>query len=269
MNKIQLIKILIVGLCLTIIFPKRIDAQGVKGTETEKEYSKFTIILGPSLFDKAIMNPVIKGEYSPKNRLTPSVIFGFEYKLIEQNNLSLITGLNFDFGPTVNFELEIGRGDIDFYNESLLLEARSYSIVTFSSPLLLNYSKKIKNTKLFITTGLKIMYLPNGKVISRFSYRPTNTFDEVKLGGLEMFSPKNIYQGSFVFGLGFKRKVRNSEVGVKVIRVVNFQNTFEGTYWFGSFINTDSFSGEYKVSGNYTGILLSYTLPKFKLNFYK
>ena len=47
------------------------------------------------------------------------------------------------------------------------------------------------------------------------------------------------------------------------------QNTFEGTYWFGSFINSDSISGEYKVSGNYTGILLSYTLPKFKLNFYK
>jgi|AntRauTorcE11898_2_1112593.scaffolds.fasta_scaffold00333_2 hypothetical protein len=119
-----------------------------------------------------------------------------------------------------------------------------------------------------LRVGLKAMYFPHGGLSLGASYTNADNTDTREMFGLYADSPRNSWQGSFVVGTGMHRMEKFGLLKAQLFYVMNFQNTMKGEYLYGNLLQSDDSRGYYKLSGNYVGLLFSYSFKKKKSDFY-
>lgn len=219
------------------------------------QYSKFGIVIGGSLYDKAKIEREY-GELSFKNKPIPSYSFGIEYDLFPKNRWSVITGLNASLEPIYNVEYTIKAEDISGMTEDLTDGASQYSTMSFSAPILITFKEKLSE-KIYLEfrLGIKALYYLDG-----FAEHSVSFVDEVALTSTSVFGLRmettnmnNLY-GSFVFGGGINFITKWSLIKLNLVYNYNFQNTMEGEYLFDNLIVSKRTYGKYYLSGNYIGL---------------
>jgi len=224
----------------------------------ERQYRNWSFLLGPSIYNAGkTINET--GSYKLESMPIFSFSAGFEYYLINKGNNSLLTGLWIAYEPELHIDVDFKEEEFAFNILQGNTAEKSYFIPTYSIPLLFEHTfgtKKYFNGLI----GLKMMYFLDGDSIHGWSY----DIPEVKYFQIRNLTPKNVIQGSFVIGVGMKKRIKNSLVSLKIISVFNFQNTFKGNYWIDNLLISGPTAGEYVMSGNYTNLQISLNLPKRK-----
>jgi hypothetical protein len=240
---------------------------GQIGTEyyALKKYYKTGIVLGPTVYNKGIIEPQY-GEYTFTNKALFSFNAGIEYDFYPDKKWSFITGFIVALEPVYNVVVSINKEDIySHFDSDVSLDAKAYSITSFSFPFLLQMNIQASN-KLFIdfVTGLKAMYFPPGSSILTWTFHNENDTESREVFTLWADSPDNLFQGSFIIGSGMSYAMKHLLIKTNVIYVMNFQNIMEGEYSYDNmFVSAPSF-GYYKLSGNYLGLLFTIRLAKKK-----
>jgi len=254
-----------VGGILTIVFPLFIQAQQITEYPELNKYRKWAIVAGPVLYNKASITPQY-GDYTFENKPILGFNAGFEYNFYPERRWSFCTGVLVALEPVYSVEYRI-------YNKDLFPEAlgdltnktKMYSIVSFSSPLLLRLNiQSGNNTFISFLTGFKAMYFPNGGAEMVHAISSQELSETREVFGLKLESPKNSIQGSFVVGTGFSYAMDKVLLKANLIYVMNFQNTISGEYQFANLFTSPDTRGYYDLSGNYLGLLFSVSLKKGK-----
>jgi len=254
-----------VGGILTIVFPLIIQAQPITEYPELNEYRKWGIIAGPVLYNKATITPQY-GDYTFENKPILGFNAGIEYDFYPDAKWSFITGFYTAIEPVYNLQFTLKKTDIyNHFDEDYTDQINSYSIVTFSSPLLLRLTIQSGNKSyVSFSTGLKAMYFPNGGADMVYAMTSQELSETREVFGLKLESPKNSFQGSFVVGTGFSYAMDKVLLKANLIYVMNFQNTISGEYQFANLFTSPDTRGYYDLSGNYLGLLFSVSLKKGK-----
>ncbi|HHN48233.1 MAG TPA: hypothetical protein ENN08_04780, partial [Bacteroidales bacterium] len=194
----------IVGCILTIVFPLIIQAQSITHYPVLEQYRKWSIVAGPVIYNRASITPQY-GEYTFKNLPIYGFNAGLEYNFYPELKWSLITGLYTAIEPVYNLNFTIKQFDLyKHYYENLSFQVKMYSLVSFSSPLLLRLNIQT-GSKTFISllTGFKAMYFPQGDAEMVVAISSQELSESREVFGLKLESPENSFQGSFVAGTGF------------------------------------------------------------------
>lgn len=249
---------------LAIIFPVLSQAQNNVEYHVLNKHRNWGIVAGPVLFDKATIAPQY-GDYSFINNHSLGYNAGVEYNFYQNRKWSFTTGLITSVEPIYNVQFTIKKDDLYPGRVNDLTDrVKSYSLNSFSSPLLLKLNIQASNSIFInVTTGLKIMYFPDGSADMTITI--TNDVDEERqVFGLKMESPENIFQGSFVIGTGLSYALEKVLLKANFIYVMNFQNTISGEYQFANLFSSQNTRGYYDLSGNYLGLMFSVSLKKSK-----
>ena len=258
------LKRIIVGLVLTMIFLVDVKGQTISfDLGNADTYRNWSFFLGPVIYDKArVASTYGPFVFNAKRMLGYNV--GFEYDFHRNSRVSFSTGLTIALEPGYHFTHAVKKEDIyPQFEEDIEHRELAYTISSFSLPLLVHYkilTKKKKAIDLF--AGMKAMLFPSGNLEYIASVSNRTLTSEKDVFHLYLDSPDNYIQGSFVFGSGYELKHKKRLWKVNLIRVINFQNLLEGQYWTKNLNVTPLSAGQYKLSGNYWGILCSIALKK-------
>lgn len=262
---INRINITMVGIILTIVFPIIVRSQINNEYPVLKDYRKWGIIAGPILYDKAYISSQY-GDYSFTNKPIFGFNAGIEYNLHPSSKWSYTTGIIVALEPIYNIQTSIKKEDLySTYESNVLVDAKMYSITSFSAPLLLKLNI-LASSKMFLnfTSGMKIMYFPSGDAEFTVTIANEDDTESRQVFGLRLFSPENSFQGSFVVGTGVSYALEKVLLKANLIYVMNFQNTISGEYQFANLFTSPDTRGYYDLSGNYLGLLFSVSLKKSK-----
>jgi hypothetical protein len=253
-----------VGILLTIVFISGAFAQQHNEYPDLKKYSRWGFVFGPVLYNKA-KTSTHYGDYTIKNKPIWGFNAGFEYIFHPDKKWSFVTGFIVALEPIYNFDYKFKDGDIfpQFDEEDLMDSATEYAILTYSVPLLIRLNLKV-NKKVYINflSGIKLMFFPHGTAEFTVSYTNANNTESREVFGLRVESPDNAIQGSFIVGTGVSLAIRKMLLKTNLVYVMNFQNTFEGEYQFDNLLTSPPSRGDYKLSGNYVGLLFAINLLK-------
>lgn len=254
-----------VGIILTIVFPLITQAQQIAEYPELNKYRKWAIVAGPVLYNKATITPQY-GDYTFKNSPIYGFNAGFEYNFYPEKKWSFCTGFLVALEPVYSVEYRIYNKDL--FPETigdLTNKTKMYSIVSFSSPLLLRLNIQSGNrTFVSLLTGFKVMYFPKGDAEMVHAITSQELSETREVFGLILESPQNSIQGSFVVGTGFSYAMDKVLLKANLIYVMNFQNTISGEYQFANLLTSPDTRGYYDLSGNYLGLLFSVSLKKGK-----
>jgi len=259
------IKIALLGILLSNAFQNVAFSQGQKVYHELSRFSKWSIVAGPVIYNKAVLTPQY-GDLTFKNRPMWGFNAGILYDFYPDRKWSFQTGLIVALEPIYSIEYEILKNDLySSWTEDLADKAEMYAIYSFSSPLLINLKLKTgKRTFANFSTGLKIMYFPNGQSEFIVSISDEQISDHREIFGLKLESPKNSIQGSFIIGAGLSYVMEKILLKANLIYVMNFQNTISGEYQFANLFTSPDTRGYYDLSGDYLGLLFSVSWKKFK-----
>lgn len=255
-----------VGIVVSTIFINLpISAQFNKNYNIISKYHKWGIIAGPVLYKKAKLYPQF-GNYSFDNKPIWGFNAGIEYDIAPERSWSFITGLILAYEPVYNLHYRIKKEDLyPVYTEDATGDVKMYANPSFSIPLLVRYNYLIRrNSFIYIVTGFKLMYFPNGEASLTLIFRNEDPSEAKEVFGLRLDSPDNSFQGSYVIGSGFAIALNNTFIKTTLLYVINFQNTIEGEYQFGNLAVSLPTRGDYKLSGNYLGLLFTVSFAKKK-----
>ncbi len=228
------------------------------------EYSKWSFVAGPVLYNKAEVTPQY-GNHILENRNMPGFNAGVMYDFNPDRKWSFQTGLLVAKEPIYSIRYKIEHHDLfESYQGDLIDSYHSYAIYTFSFPLLLRLNVQTgDHSYVSFLTGLKAMYFPHGG--SEYVYPIID--DEVLMQGFEVFglkleSPENTMQGSFLIGTGYSLARKKVLLKASLIYVMNFQNTITGEYQFANLFTSPDTRGYYNLSGNYLSLLFAVSFKK-------
>ena len=250
---------------LPIVFPLIIQAQSITHYPVLEQYRKWSIVAGPVIYNRATITPQY-GEYTIENSPIYGFNAGFEYDFYPERRWSFSTGFLVALEPVYSVEYRIYNKDL--FPETLgdlTNKTKMYSIVSFSSPLLLRLNIQSGNrTFISFLTGFKAMYFPKGDAEMVHAITSQELSETREVFGLKLESPHNSIQGSFVVGTGFSYGIDKVLLKANLIYVMNFQNTISGEYQFANLFTSPDTRGYYDLSGNYLGLLFSVSLKKSK-----
>lgn len=255
----------IVGILLTIALSKGVLAQRGNHYPQLAKFSNWSLVAGPVLYNSAKLTPQY-GDYTFDNLPILGFNAGLMYNFHPEKKWSFITGLTVAIEPVHNIKYTFKEHDIySQYGGDYTDKMKVYSIVSFSTPLLISLNLRLGNkTYGHLLTGLKAMYFPHGTQYSSILFTSDDGTETREMFGLKLESPKNYVQGSFVVGTGCSYLFSSVLLKAHLIYVMNFQNTIQGEYLFGNLLTSDDSRGYYKLSGNYLGLLFSVSLKKKK-----
>ena len=253
-----------VGVILTIIALNTVHAQFNKEYPALKNYSKFSIVAGPVMYDRATL---IKkyGDYTFENLPVFSFNAGFGYDFHPDKKWAVTTGLITALEPSYRFRLKVKKEDLftSWADEDLVDINTMYSICSFSAPLLIRFNLQTnKNSFVNFRTGIKVMYFPEGEAEFTYLISSEDQMETREIFGLRASSPEQKYHGSFVIGTGYAIATKKLLLKSNLMYVMNFQNLMEGEYLFGNLEQSGNSRGSYKLSGNYLGLLFSVGFKK-------
>lgn len=254
-----------VGILLTIVFHLSTAAQSIDEYTRLEKYSKWSVNFGPALYNKAEIAPQY-GEYSFTNKPIPSFTAGIEYDFYPERKWSVITGFLIAREPIYNISYTIFNKDLyPGSNGDLTNKTKAYSLITFSSPLMLRLNiQSTSKTYLSFLTGLKVMYFPKGSAYFGQEISDEATSESREIFGLNLHSQEFSFYGSYVIGTGFSLALDKVLLKTNLIYVMNFQNTIEGEYQFGNLFESQPTRGKYELSGNYLSLSFSVSIKKHK-----
>lgn len=254
-----------ISILLCNVFVKNAFSQGQRVYDGLSGFSNWSFIAGPVLYKKAEIRPQY-GNLTFKNKPILGFNAGILYGFNSDRLWSFQTGLIIAKEPVYSVEYEIKNYDLfESYTEDLTFSYKSYTIYTFSSPLILSLNLQTsKNTFASLLVGSKIMYFPYGEAGMVYSISDEELSERREVFGLKLESQKNAFQGSFVLGTGFSYALQKILLKANIIYVFNLQNTIEGEYQFANLFTSADTRGDYKLSGNYLGLLFSISFNKFK-----
>lgn len=253
-------------LVLLIFITTILNAQ-TKQFEELGRYSRFGLLIGGDLYNKARLEPEYR-DLTFKNLPIPSYSFGFEYDLFPRNRWSVITGLILPLEPMAHFEFSLDAEDI---SSSCDFDGRQsgYSYITssISIPLFVSFKEKISdNIILELRAGINGKYYKSGSG----EHEVEIIYDSITriVFGLRMENPKeNDLYGSFVFGGGLNFLTKWSMIKVNLVYNYSFQNIVEGEYLFDNLFVSKRIYGKYYLSGNYFGLNAVFHLKRGLFNF--
>jgi len=256
---------IIVGFLITITLSSGLFAQGNKEYQSLSKYSKWSLVAGPVLYNKAKIYPQY-GDYTFENRPIWGFNAGIEYDFYPDRKWSFVIGLIVALEPGLNIEYCIKKEDIySQFTEDWVDKAKMYAIPSLSAPLLVRLNIQVnKNMFANFTTGLKVMYFPSGYLDWSVVFHNEDDTESREVFGLKLESPDNSFQGSFVIGTGVCFALNKILLKSNIIYVMNFQNTIAGEYQFGNLLSSPPTRGDYELSGNYLGLLFSVSIAKKK-----
>ena len=255
----------IIAIIVGLMVGNSLPAQQDNTYSALKKYSNWGFVAGPVLYTKGKIEPHY-GDYTFENKPIWGFNAGFEYDFYPERKWSFTTGLLVALEPSYKIRTTINKEDIySHFDEDLVDTWNSYAIVSFSAPLLVRLNiQASKNTFVNFQTGLKIMYFPHGESGLSVSVSNQELGESREIFGLNMFSPENALQGSFVIGTGASFIINKVLLKSNLIYVFNFQNTMEGEYRFDNMFVSEPSGGDYTLSGNYLGLLFTVNLTKRK-----
>ena len=261
--KIGMVRSLALVVMLHVAFVTRSFSQVQKSYDELKSFSKWSIVAGPVLFDKATLSPQY-GDLSFDNKPIIGFNAGFEYDFYPEKKWSIITGLILTKEPIYKFNYRIAIEDTyAHYLEDWVSAAKANAIVSFSAPILIRINIQAhKRLYLNLFSGLKVKYFPQGAADYTLIMGNEDRTETREMFGLRLNSPANAFQGSFVIGTGCSYALDKVLLKANLVYVMNFQNTISGEYQFGNLFSSPPTRGYYNLSGNYLGLLFSASLKK-------
>jgi hypothetical protein len=263
----KLTKKIMLSMILSIICYQVSIAQEQKTYSVLSKYSKWSFVVGPSLYNKAKLTPQY-GNDIPKSKRMPNIHFGITYDFHPDKKWSFVTGLLVAKEPIYSVEYEFNTYDLyeEYREEPIYMDKfKSYALYTFSFPILLRFNLQIsKNKFLAFQIGLKAIYFPPGEEDLIVAFSSEELMETREVFGLKLESPTNSMQGSFVIGAGFSWAMKKILFKTDFIYVMNFQNTISGEYQYANLLVSPDSRGYYDLSGNYLGLLFSVNLKKGK-----
>lgn len=260
---VKKINIAIVGLILTIAFPNATHGQQQGRYPVLKKYRKLGFIVGPALYDKGVLEPQY-GNYSFENHRMPGFNAGLEYNFFPDRRLSLVTGLFFALEPVFKASYKIDRYDLfPEFKDDLTNKTTMYGFYSISSPVLLQLNIQTSN-KIYLSffSGLKAMYFPEGEAEMIQAISSEELSEHREIFGIKAESPEKQYFVSFVMGVGGAYALKNILLTTRLLYVLNFKNTISGEYLYSNLLTSPDSRGDYKLSGNYFGLLFTIRLKK-------
>ncbi len=259
------IKLAVMSLMLITASLKTAYSQEQKVYNELSKYSKWSIVAGPVIYDKAKLTPQY-GDLDFINKSMFSFNAGLLYDFYTDRKWSFQTGLIVAKEPVYSIEFKINNNDLYAqYPGDLNNEAKMYSLFTFSFPLIMRLNLQTGNkTFASFISGLKAMYFPSGQAEYTYAISSEELSDYREIFGLKLESPQNSFQGSFIIGTGFSYAFEKVLLKANLIYVMNFQNTISGEYQFANLFTSPDTRGYYDLSGNYLGLLFSVSLKKSK-----
>lgn len=254
-----------VGFILTLVFALEIFGQKGVDYPALSKYSKWSIVAGPVLYNKAGIEPQY-GNYSFDNLSIPTYSYGLEYDFFPDRQWSMISGLWVVMEPGYKAKYTIFQRDLysnfpgDFSDG-----ITGYTIVSFSLPLMISLKKQIAEDFFWnLRTGLKAMYYPPGELYCGIIFHNEDDSESREMFGLNLHSQDFSFYGSFVIGTGVSYSLGKVLVKANLLHVMNFQNTIEGEYQFANLLTSPPTRGNYELSGNYWSLQLAVSIPRFK-----
>jgi hypothetical protein len=240
-------------------------SQGQRIYRELSKFSKWSLVGGPIIYNKAMLTPQY-GNLTFTNRPMWGFNAGLLYNFWPDRKWSLHTGLIVALEPIYSIKYEIDHSDLyPKYPGNLTDKAKMYAICSFSFPLLIDLNLKTgKKTFANLSTGIKIMYFPSGSAEYTYAISDEELSDYREIFGLKLESCENSYQGSFVVGTGISYLLDKFLLKANLIYVMNFQNTISGEYQFANLFTSPDTRGYYDLSGNYLGLLFSFSWKKLK-----
>lgn len=254
-----------VGLLLTIIFSSIMQAQSKTHYPILEKYRKWSIVAGPIIYRPASLTPQY-GDYTFQNKPMLGFNAGILYDFHPDKKWSCIIGLGCAKEPVYHVKFTLKKEDIyDHFYEDITDQMKMYSMVSFSSPILLRLNIQLgKKTFLSFLTGLKATLFPHGEAEMTYATVNEDMSEIREVFGLRLESPKNMIQGSFVAGTGFSYAMDKVLLKTNLIYVINFQNTISGEYLVSNLFVSPESRGYYDLSGDYLGLMLSISFKKGK-----
>ncbi|KAF0132009.1 MAG: hypothetical protein FD155_533 [Bacteroidetes bacterium] len=261
--KIGVVRSFALVVILHAAFVTRSFSQEQKSYDELKSFSKWSIVAGPVLFDKATLSPQY-GDLSFDNKPIIGFNAGFEYDFYPEKKWSIITGLILTKEPIYKFRYKIAIEDnYPHYLKDWVDDEKASSIVSFSVPIMIRLNIQVFNRLyVYLLTGLKAKYFPTGEAYFTVTMGNEDRTETREMFGLRLNSPENAFQGSFVIGTGCSYALDKVLLKANFIYVMNFQNTISGEYQFGNLFSSPPTRGYYNLSGNYLGLLFSASLKK-------
>jgi hypothetical protein len=253
----------VMGLILMAASLRTACSQEQKVYNELSKYSKWSIVAGPVLYDKAYLTPQY-GEYTFENIPILGFNAGIEYDFYPEKKWAITTGLLVALEPVYSVKYRIYNNDLfPEYIGDLIDRAKMYSIVSFSSPVLLRLNIQSGNrTFNSFLIGFKAMFFPKGEAGFVHAVISEELSERREVFGLKLESPKNNFQGSFVVGTGFSYALEKVLLKANLIYVMNFQHTIYGEYQFANLFTSPDTRGYYDLTGNYLGLLFTVGLKK-------
>lgn len=260
-----LINVALLGILLSNAFLKPAFSQEQKVHYELSKFSKWSIIAGPVVYNKAEITPQY-GNLTIESKPIWGFNAGVIYDFYPDRKWSFQTGLLVAKEPVYFIAFKIDKEDLyPEYPGELINDAKMYTLFTFSFPFYLRLNRQIGNNSFTsFLCGLKAMYFPNGGGEYTYAISSEELSDYREIFGLKLESPENSFQGSFVVGTGFSYALEKVLLKANLIYVMNFQNTITGEYQFANLFTSPDSRGYYNLSGNYLGLLFSASLRKGK-----
>ena len=259
----QILKSAMMGTMLIMASLPPAFAQEQKTYSELSDFSKWSFVAGPLLYNKAEITPQY-GNNTFENRNMPGFNAGVMYDFYPDRKWSFQTGLLVAKEPIYSVRVRIDHDDI--YPEwpgDLNDKFKAYAIYTFSFPLFLRLNVQTgDHSYASFLTGLKAMYFPSGQQELTWAISSDELADYREIYGLKLESHENTMQGSFVIGAGFSQARKKVLLKANLIYVMNFQNTISGEYQFGNLFTSPPTRGYYDLSGNYLGLLFAVSFKK-------
>lgn len=253
----------IAGIILIVACPCLIKAQSVSDFRVLDNFRKWSIVMGPVVYNRASTNPQY-GEYAIENLPIYGFTAGIEYDFFPSKKWSFVTGVHIALEPVYRLNINIMQEDLfSHFDEDFELRDKMYSMFSINAPLLLHRNIQIGN-KTFISlfTGLKVKYFPNGSASMMVSLNNDELSEIRDVFSLKLESPQNSIQGSFVVGAGFSRVLEKVVLKAGLIYIANFQNAMTGEYQFTNLMTSSDSGGYSELSGNYLGLFISMRITK-------
>lgn len=229
------------------------------------KYRNWSISIGPKFYSKARISAYY-GDYTFTNKSIPGIDYSFAYDFHPERNWSLTTGLIITKEPVYWIKYRILKKDLySQFKEDFVDRALSYSIFSFSIPILYRYQfQTSSNAFITLSAGFKVMYYPTGYAYFSLEISKEDGSEAREIFGLNLETQNHSIYESFVLNPGFIIVKHNILWKPNLICVLNFQNIIKGDYQFGNLLSSLPAKGSYKLSGNYIGLNVAISLIKSK-----
>jgi len=255
----------IVSILFTITFCSISAGQSSIEYKNLKQYKNWGIVFGPSIYNKAKLTPQY-GDYTIKSLPILGYALGFEYNFHPEKQWSFSTGFTISQEPVNNLKFNIKSEDLyPHYTSDFEEHFKSYSVLSFSIPLILSINKKLgKILYGNLRTGLKYMYYQTGTSYTSLTINNEEMTEVREVFGLMVSTQDKTSYGSFIVGAGFSLALKKFLLKANVIYVMNFQSTIIGEYQIANLFVSPDTRGDYELSGNYLSLLFTVHFNKLK-----